>query len=106
MGCKGVDPRDPFLNTPPPLSLQYGARPIRRYLEKTITTQVSRLLIGGSLDRDQTLTIDAEKGETEGWADSELLFKVVPRAAVGASMEVDENQAAPPLFRPSPGRGK
>ncbi|EWM22024.1 heat shock protein 101 [Nannochloropsis gaditana] len=85
---------------------EYGARPIRRYLEKTITTQVSRLLIGGSLDRDQTLTIDAEKGETEGWADSELLFKVVPRAAVGASMEVDENQAAPPLFRPSPGRGK
>lgn len=88
---------------------QYGARPIRRYLEKTITTQVSRLLIAGTLDRDQTLEISAEKPEGGTWADSELAFNVTPRPAAGASMEVDNADStsmAPPMFRPSPGRGK
>ncbi|KAM3575108.1 hypothetical protein VYU27_003021 [Nannochloropsis oceanica] len=88
---------------------EYGARPIRRYLEKTITTQVSRLLIAGTLDRDQTLEISAQKPEGGTWADSELAFNVTPRSAAGASMEVDNGGSAnmaPPMFRPSPGRGK
>eukprot|EP00624_Nannochloropsis_granulata_P006105 evm.model.NODE_44291_length_6896_cov_28.852379.2 len=88
---------------------EYGARPIRRYLEKTITTQVSRLLIAGTLDRDQTLEISAQKPEGGTWADSELAFNVTPRSGAGASMEVDNGGSAnmaPPMFRPSPGRGK
>jgi hypothetical protein len=65
------------------------------------------LLIAGTLDRDQTLEIGAEKPEGGTWADSELAFNVTPRSAVGASMEVDNaGSMAPPMFRPSPGRGK
>lgn len=88
---------------------EYGARPIRRYLEKVVTTQVSRMLIGGELDRDQELEISAVKPEEGegGWEKSELKFVVVPRVALGGpvGMDVDGSNPAPPFFRPSPGRG-
>lgn len=86
----------------------YGARPIRRFLEKAVTTQVSRMLIAGELDRDQTLTIDAAPDGAQ------LAFRVVGRpspiavggggggAGAGADMDVDDNNQAPPMFRPSP----
>lgn len=81
----------------------YGARPIRRFLEKAVTTQVSRMLIGGELDRDQTLKIDASDDGTD------LAFRVSPRPSplnVGgggdAAMDVDGENPAPRFFRPSP----
>jgi ATP-dependent Clp protease ATP-binding subunit ClpB len=85
----------------------YGARPIRRFLEKAVTTHVSRMLIGGELDRDQTLKIDASE---DG---SQLAFRVVSRpsplsaSGAAAAMDVDgDDNPAPSFFRPSPGRGK
>ena len=89
----------------------YGARPIRRFLEKAVTTHVSRMLIGGELDRDQTLKIDASE---DG---SQLAFRVAPRPSAlsasggaggaAAEMEVDaDDNPAPSFFRLSPGRGK
>jgi hypothetical protein len=96
---------------------EYGARPIRRYLEKHITTEVSRLLISGKLDHDQVLDIGASLPPgSKDWEDSTLTFDISPappksgRASANgngvSSMDVDEEDlSAPPLFRPSPGRG-
>merc|ERR1719253_2180958 len=41
----------------------YGARPVRRYLEKSLTTTLSRMLIAGSLDNHMTVKIEAQEGE-------------------------------------------
>ena len=43
-------------------STQYGARPIKRYIQKEIETKISRLLLEGSLMPGKTLTIGAEDG--------------------------------------------
>ena len=86
----------------------YGARPIRRFLEKAVTTQVSRMLIGGELDRDQTLKIDAA---ADG---SELAFRVAGRPApigvgagggngAAADMDVDDNNSAKVIYKCNPG---
>lgn len=53
-------------------SPNFGARPLRRYLEKHITTAISKLLIEGRLKKHTTVVIDvAQNGE-------ELQFNVVP----------------------------
>jgi ATP-dependent Clp protease ATP-binding subunit ClpB len=41
----------------------YGARPLRRYLEKNVVTQLSRFLISGSLQDHTTVYIDESKGK-------------------------------------------
>jgi len=41
----------------------YGARPVRRYLEKSLTTTLSRMLIAGSLDNHMMVKIEAHDGE-------------------------------------------
>lgn len=41
----------------------YGARPVRRYLEKSLTTTLSRMLIAGSLDNHMIVKIEAQDGE-------------------------------------------
>jgi ATP-dependent Clp protease ATP-binding subunit ClpB len=38
----------------------YGARPLRRYLEKNIVTQLSRMLLSGELPDNSTVTISAK----------------------------------------------
>jgi ATP-dependent Clp protease ATP-binding subunit ClpB len=43
----------------------YGARPIRRYLEKQIGTQVSRLLLSGELPDHSIVTISGSKDNLE-----------------------------------------
>eukprot|EP00898_Chlorokybus_atmophyticus_P006352 jgi/Chlat1/6718/Chrsp50S06425 len=58
----------------------YGARPLRRYLEKYLVTHISRLIISGELSDSQHVVVDA-KG-------SELTFSVTsqnkrPRSANG-----------------------
>jgi len=40
----------------------YGARPLRRYLEKNIVTQISKLLISGDLQEHSTVVIEDVKG--------------------------------------------
>ena len=44
-------------------SIQYGARPVKRYLQKYIETEISRMIIKGSLKDNDTITIDVENGE-------------------------------------------
>ena len=41
----------------------YGARPLRRYVQHTIETRLSRLLLAGKVLPGQTVTADAENGE-------------------------------------------
>ncbi len=42
---------------------QYGARPLRRYVQHTVETMLSKRLISGQILPGQTVTVDAENGE-------------------------------------------
>ena len=42
---------------------QYGARPLRRYIQHTLETQLSRKLLRGEVVPGQTITVDAVDGE-------------------------------------------
>ena len=42
---------------------QYGARPLRRYVQHTVETMLSRRLLRGDVTPGQTVTVDAENGE-------------------------------------------
>lgn len=44
-------------------SSQYGARPVKRYIQKEIETNIGRMLIKGDLKDKDTLIIDIENGE-------------------------------------------
>ncbi|XP_074592260.1 chaperone protein ClpB1-like isoform X1 [Curcuma longa] len=43
----------------------YGARPIRRWLEKKVVTHLSKMLIKGEIDENTTVYIDADKKKKE-----------------------------------------
>ena len=42
---------------------QYGARPLRRYVQHTVETMLSKRLLRGNVTPGQTVTVDAENGE-------------------------------------------
>ena len=42
---------------------QYGARPLRRYVQHTVETMLSRKLLQGDVLPGQTVTVDEENGE-------------------------------------------
>ena len=42
---------------------QYGARPLRRYVQHTVETMLSKRLLQGNILPGQTVTVDAEDGE-------------------------------------------
>ena len=39
---------------------QYGARPLRRYVQHTVETMLSKKILRGQLAPGQTVTVDAE----------------------------------------------
>ena len=41
----------------------YGARPLRRYLQHTVETLISKAIIAGNVSSGQTLTLDVQGGE-------------------------------------------
>ncbi len=53
----------------------YGARPVRRYIEKNVVTTVSRLIISGKLGEHSELLIDADATRTNLVYSSELKAK-------------------------------
>lgn len=65
----------------------YGARPLRRYLEKHVVTQLSKMIINGELLEDSTVHITAVGGK--------LSFRVVPNI-MGAT--ADSKKKVPPPF--------
>ena len=42
---------------------QYGARPLRRYVQHTVETMLSKRLLRGEVLPGQTVTVDAREGE-------------------------------------------
>ena len=42
---------------------QYGARPLRRYVQHTVETMLSKRLLKGDITPGQTVTVDAVDGE-------------------------------------------
>ena len=42
---------------------QYGARPLRRYVQHTVETMLAKRLLAGSILPGQTVTVDEENGE-------------------------------------------
>jgi len=42
---------------------QYGARPIRRYLQHTVETMLSRAILRAEVKPGQTVVVDAQNGE-------------------------------------------
>ena len=57
---------------------QYGARPLRRYLEKKIITQLSRMILDHSLDDHSLVRITAESEGEQGPTVNGLCFSVFP----------------------------
>jgi len=49
---------------------QYGARPLERYLEKTVVTDISRMIISGDLISGETVNIEA------GGENGDLVYRV------------------------------
>jgi ATP-dependent Clp protease ATP-binding subunit ClpB len=43
----------------------YGARPIRRWIEKRIVTELSKMLIREEIDENSTVYVDASLGKEE-----------------------------------------
>jgi len=41
---------------------QYGARPIKRVIQKQVLNEISKLILSGSVDRDAEIMIEEEKG--------------------------------------------
>ncbi|MEW8974493.1 MAG: ATP-dependent chaperone ClpB [Tissierellaceae bacterium] len=44
-------------------SIQYGARPVKRYLQKELETKIGRMIIGGELKDKDTVIIEVEDNE-------------------------------------------
>ena len=42
---------------------QYGARPLRRYVQHTVETMLSKRLLAGAILPGQTVVVDTEDGE-------------------------------------------
>ncbi|CAN5356625.1 ATP-dependent chaperone ClpB [soil metagenome] len=41
----------------------YGARPLKRYIQKELETQIARALLAGGIEEGSTVTVDAENGQ-------------------------------------------
>ncbi|MBA0735468.1 hypothetical protein Gogos_019313 [Gossypium gossypioides] len=67
----------------------YGARPIRRWLEKKVVTELSRMLVKEEIDENSTVYIDAPNG-------SELVYRVEKN---GGLVNAETGQKADALIR-------
>lgn len=74
---------------------EYGARPIRRFLEKYVTTEISKMLIAGTVDKNCVLEIKAVNPMSTDISQAKLIFNVIPKKETD-TMDVDE---------PKPSRG-
>ena len=63
----------------------YGARPLRRYIQREVETRIGRALIAGDIREDTTITIDADGGELlVRWREGEAEDRRAEREAVAA----------------------
>ena len=77
-------------------SPDYGARPLRRFLEKAVVTSLSRMLIAGNLPNNSIVAIDVKPGPNvpPEQAANRLDFKVRPRTPKmnGSATEMDRDE--------------
>jgi ATP-dependent Clp protease ATP-binding subunit ClpB len=69
---------------------QYGARPLERYLEKTVVTDISKMIISGELMAGETVSIEAVNGDLAYRVDNKK-----PRLETSSSVESDFNFQPP-----------
>jgi ATP-dependent Clp protease ATP-binding subunit ClpB len=81
---------------------EYGARPLRRWLEKHVVTDLSKLILNGELPRDSLVTVDCRKRkrgsrESLAWDEEDyqpdLRYSVSPLSPEGGGegdMDVDQ----------------
>ena len=63
----------------------YGARPLRRYIQREVETRIGRALIAGEIRDDTTITVDASDDELViRWRESEVGEEGVERVTVTA----------------------
>ena len=55
----------------------YGARPLRRYLQHSVETLISRKIIAGEVESGDTLVVDCKNGELTVSASQVLTGEVV-----------------------------
>ncbi|CAN6278763.1 unnamed protein product [Urochloa humidicola] len=65
----------------------YGARPIRRWLQKNVMTKLSEMLVRGEVDAGTTITIDASEDKKD------LKYEVVKSAAAPQARGRDKTTA-------------
>ena len=44
----------------------YGARPLKRFLQKNVETLAARIILGGQIEMGDTIVVDATDGKLEG----------------------------------------
>jgi ATP-dependent Clp protease ATP-binding subunit ClpB len=65
----------------------YGARPLRRFIQREVETRVGRALLSGQITDGATIVLDVEAGElTVGWRNAEADEEPQPGEPVGASV--------------------
>ncbi len=63
----------------------YGARPLRRFIQREVETRIGRALIAGEIHDGATVTVDAEQDEiVVRWRDREAEKAAGPEVAVAA----------------------
>ena len=63
----------------------YGARPLRRYIQREVETRIGRALIAGDIREGTTITIDADGGELlVRWREGEAEDRRAARETVAA----------------------
>merc|ERR1712227_954801 len=75
----------------------FGARPVRRYLEKHVITEISKLLISGVIDRDSIVEIGkiAKSAKSKNGAPAviyKLGFRAIPKAQNGGKRYIDNER--------------
>merc|ERR1712146_324951 len=76
--------------------VQYGARPVRRYVESEVTTELSKMLLGGELGNPSTVRIKKARGRDA------LEYKVEePRAKAPRHEKLDKFQDGVALLNSS-----
>lgn len=48
----------------------YGARPLKRYLQKYVETLVAKMILGGKVKQEDVIVLDAENGQLTATAQS------------------------------------
>lgn len=42
---------------------QYGARPIKRFMQRKVLNELSKMILAGTVDKDKAIVIDAQDGK-------------------------------------------